>query len=442
MKTAIALAALAAGVLVPASTTAAQAADPPTCRGLAATIVAGPGPGSGVVRGTPGDDVVVVQDSGAVLAGAGNDVVCVVGSGGPVTVDGGAGDDVIDLSGWVGTPQDSTPYAAKVYAGDGRDELVGSAGADLVELQGTGPDQVEAGGGDDLVEIEQAAVDDGTVVSLGEGDDTLRTRDDVTTGGLDPVQPETPTAAPVSGGFLDLDAGPGDNTLELTGNTGSRVDAVRGRVRSPGGDLRFRGVDHYDLSGRSKQQSSFRGTSRAESVRANVRNVRLIDLAGGRDQVEVVGRVRAADEPSVVRGGAGRNSLTVQGTGEARVDLGRGRFTAQGALQARFSGFSTAEVYGVRELVGSRRADILRWSTCDRTTVVGGAGNDVVRPAEDFSNGACRKPAVLRGGAGNDRITGGPGNDRIDGGPGRDRADGAAGRNVCRSVERARRCRG
>jgi Ca2+-binding RTX toxin-like protein len=104
---------------------------PPTCKGLAATIVGTEGPddnsGQGVrLAGTPGRDVIVALggDDFGIDGKAGNDVIC-----------GGAGGD-------------------EIRGGAGKDTLLGQAGRDLLngdgnEVDDPGKDRCEGGKGFD-----------------------------------------------------------------------------------------------------------------------------------------------------------------------------------------------------------------------------------------------------------------------------------------------------
>jgi Ca2+-binding RTX toxin-like protein len=101
-----------------------------------------------VVRGTPGDDVIIGSDDADNLAGGdGNDRI--EGRGGNDVIDGGAGDD--DLSG-----------------GDGNDTVDGGTGNDDVRGD-AGDDQLDGGDGDDTVDGGSGNDD----LRGGEGDDQL-----------------------------------------------------------------------------------------------------------------------------------------------------------------------------------------------------------------------------------------------------------------------------
>jgi Ca2+-binding RTX toxin-like protein len=128
---ALVIGAAAAGVMALGAQTGAQTQaptpPPPTCNGLAATIVGTEGPDgpfnenpkTHLLKGTPGRDVIVGLGGGDFLTGGpGNDVIC-----------GGDGRDWLD-------------------GGKGKDTLFGEAGSDAL-TGGTGKDRCEGGKGND-----------------------------------------------------------------------------------------------------------------------------------------------------------------------------------------------------------------------------------------------------------------------------------------------------
>ncbi|GAA4687571.1 calcium-binding protein [Nocardioides nanhaiensis] len=133
-----------------AATSAPSAAAAPTCFGETATIR-----GTGLLRGTPGDDVIVAGDAGTeVQAGGGDDRIC-----GAFIVYGGTGDDRIaffrtgyaeaELRGQAGRDRiySSTTFAY-LYGGQDDDVLVGGGGEQWVLGEG-GNDRLVGGRGPD-----------------------------------------------------------------------------------------------------------------------------------------------------------------------------------------------------------------------------------------------------------------------------------------------------
>ena len=99
---------------------------PPTCKGIAATIVGTEG--ADQITGTPGADVIVGLDGNDKISGlAGNDVIC--GARGNDTLKGGAGND--QLSGQKGNDKLSGKAGNDTLkGGPGKDILKGGAGKD------------------------------------------------------------------------------------------------------------------------------------------------------------------------------------------------------------------------------------------------------------------------------------------------------------------------
>lgn len=148
------LAAAAAGAVLtqPAAEGAStpSASRAPTCFGEPATIR-----GTGLLRGTPGDDVIIAGSSGTeVHAGGGDDRIC-----GAYIAYGGTGDDWIaffragyaeaELRGQAGRDRiySSSPFAF-LYGGQDDDVLVGGAGEQWVLGEG-GDDRLVGGRGPD-----------------------------------------------------------------------------------------------------------------------------------------------------------------------------------------------------------------------------------------------------------------------------------------------------
>jgi hypothetical protein len=140
---------LVLAVLVVAGMAPAALSDepPPTCNGLAATIV-GDDDGDGIIHGTEGDDVIVGTFQGEkIVAGLGNDTVCSLQ--GDDTVVTGEGNDYIEA----GTGDDLVRAGADddvVLGGYDDDDLRGGWGADTL-LGGAGNDLVNGQGGHDTL---------------------------------------------------------------------------------------------------------------------------------------------------------------------------------------------------------------------------------------------------------------------------------------------------
>jgi Ca2+-binding RTX toxin-like protein len=162
---AIVIGVAAAGVMALGAQTAAQTPaptpPPPTCKGLAATIVGTEG-NDNPLNGTPGRDVIVGLGGGdgIVAGGPGNDVIC--GGSGKDTLYGGPGKDT--LLGQAGSDT--------LTGGEGKDTLLGQAGSDLFTFgqtrkPGDGKDRCKGGKGIDFTfpvcEVEKSIEKSGTV---------------------------------------------------------------------------------------------------------------------------------------------------------------------------------------------------------------------------------------------------------------------------------------
>ncbi len=248
-------AALVATTLLPV---AASGAQPPTCFGEVATIVAQPGIPT---VGTDGDDVIVgTSGSDDIRGGAGDDTICglagadvirgnhgrdrINAGGGHDTVTGGRGRDVI--VGSSGDDELSGNSGGDAISGNkGGDHIRGGAGADTIG-GGPGADTIEGNGGDDTISGNDGRDD----VRGGTGDDTISGGPKADTiegnGGHDTVR---------GGSGPDvIDGGPRGDTLE--GRSGADVVAGGGGHDTIGGG---RGADRLDGGPGSDQLDGGRG---------------------------------------------------------------------------------------------------------------------------------------------------------------------------------------
>ena len=213
----------------------------PTCFGRLATIfvrdgaiVGGPDNGMlyrGLLRGTPGDDVIVGTPGNDRIAGnGGNDVVC--GGEGDDTIETGPGHDMVD-----GGPGNDL---IKTFGGN--DYVLGGEGNDFIE-GGDGDDIIDGGSGDDLIKG-QAGRD---VLRGGDGNDTMEggAADDSLLGGRGRDVLKGQEGADL------LDGGDGDDTIEggpagdfLLGGPGR--DLLKGQE---GNDVLDGGLDPDHLDG-------------------------------------------------------------------------------------------------------------------------------------------------------------------------------------------------
>lgn len=160
--------ALLAGALVLAPVLPAHAASspaPPRCEGRAATLVGSPG--TKLLEGTAGADVVVTDGALRVETGDGDDIICVTGrtrDGKRMNLDAGAGNDAVTVT---------ARNAIRARLGDGDDTFYGRAETDTVLAgyfddglvdsgvdtihTGAGPDDVRSNGGDDTISLGKGA---------------------------------------------------------------------------------------------------------------------------------------------------------------------------------------------------------------------------------------------------------------------------------------------
>lgn len=336
-RTVTLLLALAAASVTVVGAPTANAAAPPRCHGLVATIIGTDA--TELITGTPGPDVIVARGGNdRIFAGRGDDVVCAgkgadllwggagddrlygqgdrvfANQGGPGiagdTLRGGPGDDVLDVGfyakGDTGNFPNTIAYDEATRGvrvalgtdtwfatGEGRDRivpaarltLVGSAFADRLDARrvsgdvkvvgGAGNDRIRTGDGDDEVFTEGESVDH-TV----DGTDLVWTGD-----GSD-------TVSSYSGADkMNLGDGPdfalttsGDPVTVQGGNGGDQINAIVHQVDGlvlDGGTgnntvvLDATDVDHQLTLDRRQ------GTLTAETLEAVVRRFTSYDLTGG-----------------------------------------------------------------------------------------------------------------------------------------------------------------
>ncbi|MDF1602007.1 calcium-binding protein [Nocardioides sp. YIM 152315] len=280
-----------------------SAADTSTCRAHAPTIVAS-APGQ-TITGTDGDDVIIAWGFADVTvnAGAGNDLVC----GNPVSVDGGDGNDAIVTVG--GT-------------------VVGGAGNDAIWHTGGTTD---GGPGNDLIEQRQRGTARGD-----DGRDTVAAT--IYIGAADPLQPPWESATVEGDPVFDLVGGVGRDLLTVSAPTDGTTSH-----RCPTCDLSVDGGDGRDTIAVRGQRAKVH--LKKSSVRFAATRVRARDIEN------VIG----TSGPDVIVGDDGRNTLSGKG-GRDRIFGGRGGDLLKGG--------------GARDvLIGQRGLD----------GALGGGGNDKCR---------------------------------------------------------------
>jgi Ca2+-binding RTX toxin-like protein len=424
--------------------TAQAAAD--TCQGLTATVVGTPG--QYVLTGTEGDDVIVTNGAGPTLGLGGNDLVCVTGGTSPllqVSVDAGAGDDVVDASAVNNSVTVELGAGSDTYTGSPYDETVhgGTSPYDGGPEVDTERDTITTGaGGDDfVVSGSDPAVPNGDDVVLG-ADDGAGFGSNVSWTGL------------MAAGAR-LEGGGGARLAFGVGSGAVVVDAATGTLTEDGrAVLRWTGFDRYTTGGSKVPTPSsftFLGTDRAEELDLRFPDAHTtrqrIDMGGGDDTLGLGHDNNLGARGSRYIGGPGNDHAALWGGRRVDLDLELERIkTVRGGttIRSTFTGFET-QLVGARNLVlkGTDKADDLRFYAC-RATVRGRGGADDIRQSrgDDYFEAGLRcNPRKFRlyGGGGKDVLRGSTDNDVLVGGRGRDTINGNGGRDRC-SGERLKSC--
>ena len=414
--------------------------------------------GSITANGDGGDDTIEAIDADLVITGdggAGNDSLS--GSVGDDTLLGGDDNDTIVGNAGDDSLQGQNGDDLIVWNnGDGSDTMDGGAGDDRVQVNGDD-------GGDDIFEIGSAgnriafdrlnlglfSLDIGTVetfeVNGQGGDDVFTVVDDLTgvtdlnTVALNGGAGNDSLDGGLSGIPLDVNGGDDDDTI-TSGMSDDNLDGGDGDDLLVGTGGSFV-LSDTGLSGPSIGNDTLANFEQATLVGSTFDDV--IDASGFSGDATISG-LRGDD---LLIGGSGNDSIQGDdgddeidaGDGDDTVLGGLGRDTLGGGLGADFAFFNDIPVnvnvrlnaYGagrahragtppeplteIEGLVGSDQGDRLT-SYVDRTTLIGGGGDDVL-----VARGRFRQE--LDGGAGNDRLhvkgngenilVGGDGDDRL-----------------------------
>lgn len=436
---------LATGLLAVTLLTApgAQAASY-TCQGRTATVV---GSGQYDLVGTEGDDVMVTNGVGTTVGLGGNDLICVTGGTafGDVSVDAGAGDDVVDASAVIGGVDVELGAGSDTYTGSAYDETVhgginGYEGGPAVDTE---RDSITTGsGGDDRV----VSGSDRTVVNA----------DVVVLGADDGAGLGSSVAwiGPAGAGFR-LDGGGGAGLGFTVGGGDVLVHASSGTLSQDGTrQLSWTGFDRYTTGGsnsRTPRSFTFLGTDRDEELDFRFphadKSRQNIIMGGGDDVLHLGYDDNVGRKGSSYAGGHGADHVNMWAGRSLDLDLRSGRMVTKKngrTVRNRLTGFET-QLVGAKKLVlkGTKKADELRFYAC-KATVKGRGGADDIRQSrgDDYFEAGLRcNPQKFRlfGGGGKDTLRGSRGRDLLVGGPGRDTIAGNAGRDTC-SGEKLRSC--
>lgn len=411
-----------------------------------------------IIQGTDGNDTAKV--SAATVSGAINYTVVLNGETWPntftsatgisisrIVMDGGAGNDKLELDNTVGV-------GASVTGGDGNDTLIGSSGGDTLD-GGAGNDSLTGNAGDDSL-----TGDAGNDTLLGsDGNDTL-------SGGM---------------GADSMDGGAGTDTVTYAGegrtvgvnvslekktDNGSREDAPAGGAVA--GDTitnveNLTGTDFADTLIGSKGANTIVGGDGNDSISGEAGNDSLDGGAGndtisggaGNDTItggagndSIMGEagndsLDGTDGNDTLRGGSGNDSIhggagddalygdsgkdvMWGGFGADDIHGGSGQDAMSYADESRTVGVSVSQNGqtddGSSEDVSGERKDnvagdieIIGTTTFADTVIAGGKGDRIIwtYAGDDSITGTNSGRNEIWGGAGNDTITGGAKSDRL-----------------------------
>ncbi|RYG92158.1 tandem-95 repeat protein [Loktanella sp. IMCC34160] len=365
----------------------------------------------GTVEGTAGDDVIdvtytgdpegdMVDNNDAIIAGhSGNDDLIVAGAGNDI-VRAGDGDDT-------------------VYGGTGDDSIAGEAGNDFL-LGGDGNDIIRGGTGDDTL----CGIDGNDTLYGGSGNDILEgmNDDDVLFGG------SGNDLLAGDAGEDTLEGGSGDDRL-YGGTSNDVINDVSGSDTAYGGD----GDDFIDVSGNNPLPDiGYPGvypadadpTDDLDTVYGGAGNdviltgddADFVDGGSGNDVID------AGFDADSILGGAGDDIIT-GGEGADNIDGGTGNDLIYGGLDN-----DTLDIPDDLDGDGDSNdpgEDLVTNNNMD--TIHGGDGDDTIygRDDDDVLYGDAGSD-LLDGGIDEDTIYGGDDDDTIIGGVG-DVVDGGAG---------------
>ncbi len=399
-----------------------------TCRGEAATIVGTPADpallGSDGITGTEGRDVVVTNGAAKVSTLGGDDVICVTAGASSVrrvTIDSGAGDDIVDgttAPDWI--VQAELGEGADRFEGGNAGNSVGGAYRDTApadtEKADTEKDIIVGGDGPDGVQSGVVGHPNPDVIALGTGDDSIFY------GGI--------TA---SGGSIDGGAGVDEffpSALRSSGDT--VIDNASGRLLIDQQVVAtWSSLETFWTGTRGGDELVFVGTSADETVYAKVSGRVRATFGAGDDSFQADQAPRAG---SVIDGGDGRDLFYVTSeAGLLDLDLRGGKLVADAGSPYTTSAtdFEDASLFARRVVLGGTdgRND-LGFSACD-ATLRGRGGADTIARFYDslFESVFCPRfpKAHLNGGRGRDHLEGTVGRDVLVGGSGRDFLDGSGG---------------
>lgn len=356
------------------------------------------------ILGTPDADTVVVTD-----------LLTPVAPAPPLVLDGSAGDDRLDATGW--------PAPTELLGGDGGDVLLGGAQADALAggagsdtlAGGRGADVLDGGPGSDIADYSASTV--GVMVRLGSssgnrgGDaagDSLAAIETLIGSTVDDVLRGDAAPNTLLGGL-------GDDVLEGRGGAdllsgGFGIDTAT-YATSPGPVVVTVGAVTGNAGGHAAGDmlasiEDLVGSSSGDVLTGDDGPNRLV--GGGGDDV-----LDGTSGDDLLVGGAG-DDLLVGGPGSDLASFAGASVSLTIDLRARTAaGQGRDQIIEVERVLGGASAD----------TIVGDGRANVLQggPGPDILFGLGGADALL-GGSGDDYLDGGAGVDRCAGGPGADRS--------------------
>lgn len=357
---------------------------------------------AGTFFGGDGDDGIFIEygDDSIAYGGKGNDVIFVASDFGHAV--GGEGDDRISMG-----------YFGSADGGDGNDILYGGSaeggnGSDIIEANGG-----SGGAGDDYW-------DGGEVQDGGEGSDYLR------------------------GGYYALGGAGNDMLRSAFSDGGSGRDVWFGLYP----DLNFANDGDKIVLGDQKLVTAFTGTAKEFILTAQ--GAESDEDGDGLADWVYNATLRADDFLNLVLDGnpVEAKDDTVTGSAAAEFFYGGGGndvLSGAGGTDFVFGGFG-------KDILSGNSGDDLLVGHADDDRLYGGSGDDELdggdgddtlsgSSGDDYAYGGAGAD-VLAGGDGKDRLLGDSGHDRINGGDGDDSLSGGEGNDILRGDEGADTIRG
>ena len=348
---------------------------------------------------------------------------------------GGASGRIISAAGLIsaGIYSGSTPFDGRVTinGAGGNDTLTGSGHGDLL-TGGDGNDQINGGGGNDTLKESGNFNFMLTDTSLsGLGSDILSNIGfAILTGGAS----NNTLNASAFAGSVTLLGGAGNDVLIGGSNNDSLLGETGSDTLTGGGGMNTLNGGTETLAGAVEadqvcESGDFDFTATATQILRSVSGANTfapIDTFTLIESVKLIGgagdnrlTISSFTGPTFLQGGDGNDTLT-GGGGKDSLDGGIGNDQLTGGLgDDTFNGGANTDTIvelSVTSLsltpttMSGRGADKLTSGTIEVVSVTGTAGNDTI------SGGTFAGVMIIKGLAGQDRLTGGDGNDQIDGG--------------------------